>query len=79
MPRTCRKAMEKKNKKDTAHADFGKRITMCDNGFRVQDGKLCVLCFRLYREDMDTAAGIPDGNKEQQAAEEMEKKAEIYS
>ena len=52
---------------------------MCDNGFRVQDGKLCVLCFRLYREDMDAAAGIPDGNKEQQAAEEMEKKAEIYS
>lgn len=25
--------MEKKNRKDTAHADFGKRITMCGNRF----------------------------------------------
>lgn len=58
-------------------SESGLRCAAMDS--RVQDGKLYVFCFRLYREDMDIAAGIPEGSKEQQAAEEMEKKAEICS
>ena len=57
-------------------SESGLRCATMDSGCRTGN---CVFCFRLYREDMDTAAGIPEGSKEQQAAEEMEKKAEIYS